>query len=347
MIASTDLPTHPTLSKPFLSRTLTDLVQQSSAMMRHENKSLWRVRHLWTALCGDGNWMPCETMTGPDDLALYSDEHVALHLLSLRRANGAGAASPGEANGHGPGERVDATHVGAAAPGGDGEPTGAARGDADTPMDDAPADKDGGAKASEESRGEEAAEHGKRRDGGEAAEAWSKNGGGPNDKDGGAADEPADVAMREAEAPTSNGPLDADRTGGDEAPNGCERPHQALIHAMFQAPAGAWLDRDLGLPEKEAEDVRRLLALYVQKQEEVCRGTTRLHQGLLRAERLRKDVLHWAKAEAHCGANRDMSDGEDWYDREEWGLTENLKKGQDEEEEDTTTTGKKTRNRRQ
>jgi hypothetical protein len=41
-----------------------------------------------------------------------------------------------------------------------------------------------------------------------------------------------------------------------------------------------------------------------------------------------------------------MSDGEDWYDKEEWGLTEDLKKGQDEEEEDTTTTGKKTRNRR-
>jgi hypothetical protein len=41
-----------------------------------------------------------------------------------------------------------------------------------------------------------------------------------------------------------------------------------------------------------------------------------------------------------------MSDGEDWYDKEAWGLVEDLKKGQDEEEEDTTTTGKKTRNRR-
>lgn len=120
----------------------------------------------------------------------------------------------------------------------------------------------------------------------------------------------------------------------------------AFIHPIFTTPAGAKPDRNLGLPGHEAEDIRRLLALYVQKQEEICRGATKLHHGLLKAERLRKDVLHWAKAEAHCGPNRDMSDGEDWYDKEEWGLTEDLKKGQDEEEEDTTTAGKKTRNRR-
>jgi len=85
----------------------------------------------------------------------------------------------------------------------------------------------------------------------------------------------------------------------------------------------------------------------VQKQEEVCRGAKRLFLGLLKAEQMRKNVLHWSKAEAHSGLNRDMSDGEDWYDKEEWGLTEDLKKGQDEEEEDVQTTGKKTRNRRQ
>ena len=120
----------------------------------------------------------------------------------------------------------------------------------------------------------------------------------------------------------------------------------SYIHPMFLPPPNAKMDRNLGLPENEAEDIRRLLALYVQKQEEVCRGASRLHMGLLKAERLRKDVLHWSKAEAHCGPNRDMSDGEDWYDKEEWGLTEDLKKGQDEEEEDTQTTGKKTRNRK-
>lgn len=118
------------------------------------------------------------------------------------------------------------------------------------------------------------------------------------------------------------------------------------VHPLFLPPASSVMDRNLALPDYEAEDVRRLLALYVQKQEEVCRGAQKLHHGLLKAEQLRKNVLHWSKAEAHCGPNRDLSDGEDWYDKDEWGLTEDLKKGQDEEEEDTTTTGKKTRARR-
>ncbi len=120
-----------------------------------------------------------------------------------------------------------------------------------------------------------------------------------------------------------------------------------FIHPLFLAPRSAHPERDVGLPEPEAEDVRRLLQLWVQKQEEVSRGTTRLYEGLLRADRLRRTVFKWAKAEAHCGPNRDMSDGEDWYDREEWGLVEeDLKKGHDEEEEDTQQTQKKTRNRR-
>lgn len=116
-----------------------------------------------------------------------------------------------------------------------------------------------------------------------------------------------------------------------------------FIHPIFLAPKPAHPDRDLGLPEQEAEDVRRLLQLYVQKQEEVCRGTEKLYHGLLKADRMRKTVLEWSKSEAHVG---EMSDGEDWYDKEEWGLTEDLKKGQDEEEEDTTQTQKKTRNRK-
>jgi hypothetical protein len=129
-------------------------------------------------------------------------------------------------------------------------------------------------------------------------------------------------------------------------PSALETPNELFIHPLFRLPAAAHPDRDLGLPDHEAEEVRRLLLLYVQKQEEICRGTKRLYEGLLKADRLRKTVWGWAKAEAHCGPNRDMSDGEDWYDKEEWGLTEDLKKGEDEVEEDTAQTQKKTRNRK-
>ena len=87
LTATTDLPTHPTLSKPFTSETLPDLVIKSCQMMRKENQSLWQVRHLWTTLCGDQTWAPCEMMIGPNDVELYTDDHVARHLLSLARSN--------------------------------------------------------------------------------------------------------------------------------------------------------------------------------------------------------------------------------------------------------------------
>ena len=116
-----------------------------------------------------------------------------------------------------------------------------------------------------------------------------------------------------------------------------------IIHPFFLVPQSALPDRDYGLPPAEAEDTRRMLMLWVQKQEEVCRGADTLYKGLLKADRMRKTVFKWCKAEGHVG---EMSDGEDWYDKDEWGLDEDLKKGHDEDEDDTATQGKKTRGRR-
>ena len=116
-----------------------------------------------------------------------------------------------------------------------------------------------------------------------------------------------------------------------------------VIHPLYQMPDSAHPDRDLGLPAHEAEETRRILVTYVQKQEEVVRGAAKLYEGLLRANRMRKTVFKWCKAEGHIG---EMSDGEDWYDKDEWGLEEDLKKGHDDEEEDVTTQGKKTRKTR-
>ena len=116
-----------------------------------------------------------------------------------------------------------------------------------------------------------------------------------------------------------------------------------FVHPFFLVPHSAHPDRDFGLPPAEAEDTRRVLMSYVQKQEEVCRGVGKLYEGLLRADRLRKTVLQWCKAEEHVG---EMSDGEDWYDKEEWALDEDLKKGHDEEEDEGGNQGKKTRGRR-
>lgn len=123
-----------------------------------------------------------------------------------------------------------------------------------------------------------------------------------------------------------------------------------VVHPLFLMPASAYPDRNFGLPPGEAEETRRMVTLYAQKQETVCRSAEKLYVGLLRADRMRKTVFKWCKAEGHVG---EMSDGEDWYDKEEWGLDEDLRKGQEEEEEDkdkdrdgTGTQAKKTRKTR-
>ena len=116
-----------------------------------------------------------------------------------------------------------------------------------------------------------------------------------------------------------------------------------LIHPLYLVSSSSIPDRDFGLPPAEAEETRRILMSWVQKQEEICRGVEKLYDGLLKADRMRKTVLGWCKAEGHVG---EMSDGEDWYDKEEWGLDEDLKKGHEEEEEDAGNQGKKTRGRR-
>ncbi|OMP88460.1 Transcriptional regulatory protein rxt2 [Diplodia seriata] len=120
-------------------------------------------------------------------------------------------------------------------------------------------------------------------------------------------------------------------------------PAEPPIHPLFQFPVENLLDRDMGLPPNEAEDTRTWLLMYIQKQEEVVRQTRALYMGLMEADRKRKMVLKWTKAEGHVG---EMSDGEDWVDKEEWGLTEDLVKGKEEEEEEGVVQGKKTRARR-
>ena len=115
------------------------------------------------------------------------------------------------------------------------------------------------------------------------------------------------------------------------------------IHPLFLLPSAAIPDKDFGLPPSEAEETRRMLMMYVQKQEEVCRGAEKLYDGLLKADAQRKTVFKWCKAEGHVG---EMSDGEDWYDKEEWGLEEELRKGHNDDDEDNVIQGKKTRGRR-
>ncbi|KAK2760921.1 hypothetical protein FQN54_002163 [Arachnomyces sp. PD_36] len=104
-------------------------------------------------------------------------------------------------------------------------------------------------------------------------------------------------------------------------------------HPLFTLSSYSRPDRNFGLPASEADETRRLLWSYVQKQEETVRSFARLLDSLLKAHRMKQDVWEWCKAEGHVG---EMSDGEDWYDKEKWGLGEGeeLKKGIHEPDDD-------------
>ena len=313
--------------------------------MYKENAALWKVKPLLNRLIGDNTWAPCGIMIEPTDIELFTDTENFL--------KGVAPSAPRLVD-----ARTTATHDPALQ--GHDQARGRPNAAPDQEPDSGPAtetqEEKGKGKAT--SKGESQAEargttNGLAQDDTPRANTEGSShqaNGNTRADDGSGKTKDDDENLDMAEAPTAGivthgeaqGSIGSNRGGSA----GVESVDAPFIHPLFLPPRSAQTDRDFGLPEVEADDIRRLLQLYVQKQEEVCRGTQKLYEGLLKADRYRKTVLRWAKAEAHCGPNRDMSDGEDWYDKEEWGLTEDLKKGEDEVEEDTAQTQKKTRTRR-
>jgi len=368
----TDLPNHPTLSRPFTSKALGRLTVQGRDLMHKENKALWKVKPLLTRLQGDHTWAPCSMMIQPNDVELFADELFIQYTGRPSHAPSVIRPSTPVANGQTvPKALPPATHS-----------SGQQLPPREVPQ---PKDKDAQA-ATDRPQAEDTARkslepvRAKKLNESHADQVrptslppeTDKKSGGPRTngtghdnapKQNGEAlkadhnpttQPPTDGDIEMAEAPESSGqpqPQPAAPTASYQPTN----PSRAVsvttsaaaddlyIHPLFLAPRSSRPDRDQGLPDQEAEDVRRLLQLYVQKQEEVCRGAKKLYEGLLRADRYRRTVLAWSKAEAHRG---ELSDGEDWYDRDEWGLAEDLKKGHDEEEEEAAQTQKKTRNRK-
>ncbi|KAL2259370.1 hypothetical protein VTK26DRAFT_6974 [Humicola hyalothermophila] len=367
LTAVTDLPSHPTLSRPFTSSALTELVGQARTLMQKENAALWKAKPLLTRLVGDSTWAPCGLMTAPDD----SDALLFTDTVSFFNRP-APAAAPSLNDGSRAAQENTSTEPGYRGPDSeeavarptektDQNKTDRATVDGET-LPDATAERNAENEGGEESGQDKPAEHGPRANGNHDHGNEGKEDDGQTEDIPKKADPPGDTDVEMGEAPGAEPPPGgtgtaphataspaAARPGTGPASAAGRRsptPEEPFIHPLFRLPAAAHPDRDVGLPEHEAEEVRRLLLLYVQKQEEICRGTKRLYEGLLRADRYRRTVWQWSKAEAHCGPNRDMSDGEDWYDRDEWGLEEDLKKGEDEVEEDTAQTQKRTRNRK-
>lgn len=451
LTSAADLPTHPSLSIPYTSKTLTNMTDQACSMLHRERKALYAVKNLLTKLRGDESYIPCGALGSEIDSTIFDTEPIYKNVMTAKLHIQATDSAQGDALSdkllahvpNGADHRVQSE-----SDSGQGlsalekststldlptlEPTEAeqkteetievevgpepanvvpaiagppGKGRADVPTD--LITSNGSTRSEGEAREKSPATIEGQLDGDAnhqastalpaqevsatldpaaypepiAAEAQS-----PMDRalpspeslqDGVRADvggnqvSPADDGRSTATVPedvemVDDAPPEEMQNDSQPAPHRMTTRAQAqaasdnsassrtrsaspetwtppAIHPLYQLPDSAYPDRDLGLPAHEAEETRRVLTAYVQKQEEVVRGAAKLYEGLLRADRMRKTVFKWCKAEGHIG---EMSDGEDWYDKEEWALEEDLKKGHEDEEEEVVTQGKKTRKTR-
>ncbi|KAI9713920.1 MAG: hypothetical protein M1820_000650 [Bogoriella megaspora] len=365
-----DLCKHPGLSVPYNSKAIAELAQQASEMVRRESASLWRMKQLFTKLRGDEVWVPCGTFETGNERQLFGQnqsingDHTSPSLSRLVPNDElAPALTPKVSEGQSvmqvPTETVNKEVIAdQGMVNGITSTNGAkhreAGSESQLPIDqimtggsvkgkdDPPSQKD------VQIAGTEVVDHQKKDTEPQAFNTSQENGHTLN-----AQDNDGDSELPDADAETtSSEPLSHRMTTraqakapfSKEPSDSPPSTEDTWVHPIFSVPVSALPDRDMGLPSEQADDVRKFLTLYVQKQEEIVRGVTSLYNGLLRAKRMKDDVFKWSKAEGHIG---EMSDGEDWYDKEEWGLEADLVKGKDEEEDDTNQTGKKTRQRRQ
>ncbi|KAF1840996.1 uncharacterized protein K460DRAFT_359534 [Cucurbitaria berberidis CBS 394.84] len=316
LTSAADLPTHQALSVAFTSRHLTDLANEAGVLSRKEQITIARAKNLSVKLQGDSSFAPTA-------LAAMSNE-----TFRTSRSNGtAERAVNGELQQDQDAEMEDATQN---AHDVNMEDAGHAHGASQKNVTN-------GDTGPEAVNGAEPVTNGTSHD--VDTDKLQDNGEGADSP---AADDASDTASQQ----TAHRMTTRARAQAASTPSPPQSPSSSdnAIHPLFTFSTDSIPDRDFGIPSNEAEETRMLLMAYIQKQDEVARITSDLFQGMLQADRMRQDVFRWSKAEAHVG---EMSDGEDWYDNEEWGLDEDLAKGRDEEEDETAATGKKsTRQRR-
>jgi hypothetical protein len=311
LTSAADLPNHKSYSLVYTSKHLTNLASEAGAISRKEQISLWRSKALLTKLIGDPSFIP----NGLGDM----DGGVTLQRAW---ANGTGDESIPTTNGH-IGQLEDGSEAQ------DALMTDLQR------LDGAPMNVE-----SNENMDEDAAvaQNG--------IEESTTNGDAHREQPDGPDSPLVDGASDTTSQQAAHRMTTRARAQANSDPTPPSSPGSAMnpVHPLYTFPLDSIPDRDFGLPGPEAEDTRLLLLAFVQKQEEISRAATDLYMGMMQGERMRQDVFKWSKAEAHVG---EMSDGEDWYDKEEWSLEQDLTKGRDEEEDDTAAAGKKsTRQRR-
>jgi RXT2-like, N-terminal len=375
---ASELPDHPTLSQPYRSNALPTMIEAVDEKLRNERALLAGAHNLHRQFLGDSTWMPCGVVESQEDPYIFRPRPAGSNQQQPQTGadqaenyvNGNNAhmdTESGTRDGHDDIEMAEAPVSDAdkdsetKKPKEEEEVSSSVRGlpnhgerdDADLSARDnenGVNSKDGETNKKEQSSDRmEASPQALDTEGGDtdmqdaAAESTSLK-----DNEGISSPEPPRrmTTRARANASTSNG---NGASGSSRYTSPDVAAQQTSAHPMFLVAENIRPDKDFGLPPNEAEDTRRLLWSYIQKQEETVRGFTYMLDSLRKAEKLREDVFESCKAEGHIG---EMSDGEDWYDREKWGLGEgeDLKKGADDDDVDNTvdegrTTGKRGRRR--
>lgn len=371
LTSAAELAEHPSLRIAYESKALTQMADEAADTLRRERASLYKAKRLLQRFRGDGDWVPCGLFETENDhflLGDYGGMGIGLQSHAPSTVMELPAPELEIASAQHMDEDMDPAKV---LPGIAGVPDGEAmdgveRTDQAVPVVAENVVENGDAMQQDTEIGEplkeatnEDAVEAIRRDVLEAPIATDSTDEASHD----ATNEPpshpvvSDLAEREANSETASNSNATERhamTTRARARSPAERtpspsPSESAsipdIHPWFIAPPSALTDRDLGLPAHEAEDTRKLLLLYVQKQEQICRSLEELCSGLQKADRLRKHVYRSAKAEGHVvydgkgNAVTEMSDGEDWYDVKDWGLEDwelkdgALEKGKDEVED--------------
>ena len=412
-----ELSVHPTMSYPYLSSALPDMVKSTQDKLRQERANLWRAKHLNRQLVGDESWMPCGAVESAADWDLFEPRKKPVEETNgVRKRKREGIPLEVLENGgtNAVGHVVKTDGIMAAATEREAEETSSAlltghpsaESAQDEPMRDAGHGDELGAKSppEDEANGTEARAD---EDGGGAQDVQMDN-----TQDSDAVPETNGVHSPDTNKVEDGQPLgdsqraamqteeimdaeNVDGKGAEQSPkhnsepddttppppprritralaaNNTSNPHStnptpplsptptlasssvsSLLHVdpLFLLPPSvrpsSAASASHGLPGEEVAETRRLLTTYIQKQEESVRGYEAVLAKLLKAQRLRDEVLEMCKAEGHVG---EMSDGEDWIDYEHWGLQPGeLRKGRDEDEdavEENTIGGRKGKRR--
>jgi hypothetical protein len=331
--SAADLAEHPSLKLAYESKALTQMAKEAAETLRRERGSLYKAKRLLRRFRGDGDWVPCEMFETDQDHFLLGGNGMQSAVPSIT------AEQPPLDLDATTGQDTDMNMDPTKAPNMPGEAE-AIEGVETTDMASAPVAEDTSNTENENGEQQDTA----------AAEPTNGDITAPANPD----EQPSNPAITDlaenegANSETASTERHAMTTrararspSAPPTPSPSDSASVPDIHPWFVPPPSALSDRDLGLPALEAEDTRKLLLLYVQKQEQICRSLEELCSGLQKADRLRMWVYRSAKAEGHVvydgkgNAVTEMSDGEDWYDVKDWGMDEweVLEKGKDEVED--------------